>query len=81
MKVMSVDPVAPKLRLSEKVFLFLNLFFFFVFLFCAAAANAADVSYRVVRTIPAGGEAVGITSRSTRRPGGSTSRGARAFTS
>jgi DNA-binding beta-propeller fold protein YncE len=55
MKVMSVDPVAPNIRLSKKFFLFLYLFVF-LFLFCAVAAHAADLPYRVVRTIATGGE-------------------------
>jgi len=50
---MSATPGAPNIHLPKKFFLFLYLFFF---LFCAAAANAADPSYRVVRTISAGGE-------------------------
>ena len=52
---MSVDPVAPNIRLSKKFFLFLYLFVF-LFLFCAVAAHAADLPYRVVRTIATGGE-------------------------
>jgi DNA-binding beta-propeller fold protein YncE len=51
---MTVKPMGLDIHLSKNLFLFRLLFLFF--LFSAAAANATDPSYRVVRTIAAGGE-------------------------
>ena len=52
---MRVKLAALGFHFSENLFFFLFLFLS-LFLLRAAAANAADVSYRVVRTIAAGGE-------------------------
>jgi len=64
---MSVRPVAQhfsgwsrtrprRIHLSKNLFLLLFFVFFSVFFLCAPAASAVDPSYRVARTIPAGGD-------------------------
>ena len=48
--------MAPNIHLSKNLLFFLSLFLSNFIFFSAVAAQAADPTYRVVRTIPAGGD-------------------------